>query len=39
METLKTQLSEYIATGYEFDAMMDLGDDGSHMKAVSRTLL
>jgi hypothetical protein len=26
METIKTQLSEYIATGYEFDAMMDLGD-------------
>ena len=26
METLKTELSEYIATGYDFDAMMDLGN-------------
>ena len=26
METLKTELSEYIATGYDFDATVDLGN-------------
>ena len=26
METLNTELSEYIATGYDFDATVDLGN-------------
>ena len=26
METLKAELSEYIATGYDFDATVDLGN-------------
>lgn len=39
METLKTELSEYIATGYDFDAMMDLGNGWEPYEGCTNNLM
>jgi hypothetical protein len=39
METLKRELSEYIATGYDFDAMMDLGNDWEPYEGCNNNLM
>ena len=39
METLKRELSEYIATGYDFDAMMDLGNGWEPYEGCTNNLM
>ena len=39
MERLKAELEEYIATGYDFEAMMDLGDGWEPYKGCTQNLL
>ena len=39
METLKRELSEYIATGYDFEAMMDLGNGWEPYEGCTNNLM
>ena len=39
MERLKAELEEYVATGYDFEAMMDLGDGWEQYEGCTQNLL
>ena len=39
MERLKAELEEYVATGYDFEAMMDLGDGWEPYEGCTQNLL
>ena len=39
MERMKAELEEYIATGYEFEAMMDLGNGWEPYEGCTHNLL
>ena len=39
MEKIKTELEEFIATGYDFDAFMDIGNGWESYEGCTRNLL